>query len=95
MGIMNNHNPEGIEKLLEEDIFMEIRDVIVMRFGVQQSRINNALRFEELGADTLDVVEVAMEVEDIFDIRFRSSTAASFKTIGDVVSEVTQLLSAK
>ena len=95
MRIMSNNIHEGIEKLLEEDVFMKIRDVIVMRFGVQQSRVHNALRFVELGAETLDVVEVALEVEDIFDIRFRSSTAASFKTIGDVVSEVTQLLSAK
>jgi len=46
---------------------------------------------EELGADSLDVVELIMAFEDEFDIVLPDEDIAGFKTVGDVVNYITNL----
>lgn len=43
---------------------------------------------EDLGADSLDIVELMMTVEEEFDITIDESDARSFKTVGDVVNYI-------
>ncbi len=43
---------------------------------------------DDLGADSLDVVELMMTVEEEFDITINESDAQNFKTVGDVVSYI-------
>lgn len=43
---------------------------------------------DDLGADSLDVVELMMTVEEEFDITINESDAQSFKTVGDVVNYI-------
>ena len=43
---------------------------------------------DDLGADSLDIVELMMTVEEEFDITINESDAQSFKTVGDVVNYI-------
>lgn len=63
--------------------------MIVERFGVDEQKITRELTFQEdLGADSLDVVELIMELEDVFSIQISDEDAEKIKTIGDAVDYI-------
>jgi acyl carrier protein len=63
--------------------------VIVDRLGVEESQVKLEASFkEDLGADSLDVVELVMELEDEFDMEISDDDAASIGTVGDAVNYI-------
>ena len=60
--------------------------IVVELLGISPSKVTPASRFsEDLGADSLDIVELVMAVEEDFEVEIPDETAADFKTVGDVV----------
>lgn len=63
--------------------------VIVDRLGVDESEVKIEASFrEDLGADSLDVVELVMELEDEFDMEISDDDAEKIATVGDAVSYI-------
>lgn len=53
--------------MLTNETFEKIKKIIVERFGIDEEKVSKDLTFkDDLGADSLDVVELVMELEDVF-----------------------------
>lgn len=70
-------------------IYNEIKDVIVDRLGVDADKITEETSFvKDLGADSLDIVELVMELEDQFGFEISDEDAEGLQTVGHVVDYV-------
>ena len=67
--------------------FEKIREVLVAQFGVDESAIKPETSIiDDLGADSLDVVELIMAFSDEFGIDIPDDAAERISTVGDVVA---------
>ncbi|MGI6190210.1 MAG: acyl carrier protein [Clostridiales bacterium] len=66
--------------------FEKIRDIIVEQLGVEPGEVTPDSRFiDDLGADSLDIVELIMALEEEFDMEIPDEEAEKISTVGDVV----------
>ena len=64
----------------------KIKKIIVDQLGVDESKITENSSFvDDLGADSLDIVELIMAFEEEFDIEIPDEDAEKIKTVGDAV----------
>ncbi len=69
------------------DVQQKVTEIIVKKLGVEESQITDAASFtKDLGADSLDTVELIMEFEKEFDISIDEADAEKIQTVGDVIS---------
>ena len=74
--------------------FEKVRDVIVEKLGVDAAKITEDASFiDDLGADSLDTVELIMQFEEVFDIEIPDEDAETITTVGKAVSYVDSKLS--
>ncbi len=72
-----------------EEIFEKVKAIIIDHLGIDESRITEKATFaEDLSADSLDVVEVVMEIEDTFGIEIPDEDAEKIPTVGAVVEYI-------
>jgi len=72
-----------------EEIFEKVKEIIVEQLGATESSITMESSFlDDLGADSLDIVELIMAFEDAFDIKIPDEDAEKVQTIGDVVEYI-------
>ncbi|HWA15829.1 MAG TPA: acyl carrier protein [Gemmatimonadales bacterium] len=63
-----------------------VRDIIVEELGVEREKLTNEASFmEDLGADSLDTVELVMAFEKEFDIDIPDEEAEKLRTVGDAL----------
>ena len=71
------------------DIFDKISEVIADKLGVEPSKIVPEAKFvEDLGADSLDTVELVMQLEDEFNLEIPDEEAEKLTTVGSVVDYI-------
>ena len=71
------------------DVEIKIKAIIVDKLGVDENEVTNEASFtNELGADSLDTVELIMEFEKEFDIQIPDDKAEKIETVGDVVKYI-------
>ena len=71
------------------DTFSKVKAIIVDLLGVDESKVTPQSRFrEDLEADSLDLVELAMALEDKFGAEIHDEDAQKIKTVGDAVKFV-------
>jgi acyl carrier protein len=76
-----------------EDVFSKVKDVIVEELNVKEDEIKMESSFtEDLGADSLDVVQLIMQFEDKFSIEIPDEEVESIKTVGDAVRYISDKL---
>ena len=69
------------------DVAEKVKAIIVDKLGVDESEVTNEANFtNDLGADSLDTVELIMEFEKEFDIQIPDDKAEAIATVGDAVS---------
>lgn len=74
---------------MSADILERVKKIIVDRLGVEESQVTPEATFkDDLGADSLDVVELVMELEDEFDMEISDEDAEKIVTVGDVVEYI-------
>lgn len=74
---------------MSADILERVKKIIVDRLGVEESQVTPEATFkDDLGADSLDVVELVMELEDEFDMEISDEDAEKISTVGDVVEYI-------
>lgn len=70
-----------------------VTKIIVDRLGVEESQVTLEASFkDDLGADSLDVVELVMELEDEFDMEISDDEAENISTVGDAVNYINSKL---
>ncbi len=68
------------------DLKQRVTDVIVKKLGVEESQVTETANFtKDLGADSLDTVELIMELENEFNISIEESEAGNIQTVSDVI----------
>ena len=69
--------------------FEQVKKIVADKLGVSEDKVTETAAFvNDLGADSLDVVEFVMEVEKEFDITIPDEAAAKLVTVGDAVKYI-------
>lgn len=72
-----------------EEIFNKVKDIIVEQLGVAEDSVTQEASFiDDLGADSLDIVELIMALEEEFDMEIPDSDAEKIVTVNDVVEYI-------
>ncbi|WP_295155462.1 acyl carrier protein [uncultured Ruminococcus sp.] len=67
-------------------VFDKIREIIVEQLDVDEDKVTaDASITEDLGADSLDVVDLVMSIEESFDLEIPDEEVENIKTVGDIV----------
>ena len=74
-----------------EDVTAKVKAIIVDKLGVEESEVQEAASFtNDLGADSLDTVELIMEFERVFGISISDEAAEKITTVGDAIAYIEQ-----
>ena len=74
----------------------KVKEIIVDQLGVEAAKVTTAARFvEDLGADSLDTVELVMAFEEEFDIEIPDEDAEKIRTVTDATEYVKKKVDAK
>ena len=69
--------------------FEKVKKIIVEQLGVEEEEVNMESSFiDDLGADSLDIVELIMALEEEFDIEIPDSEAEKIACVGDAVNYI-------
>ena len=75
------------------DNLTKIKEIIIDKLGIEESKITLEARFiEDLGADSLDTVELIMQFEEEFDIEISDDDAAKLTTVRSSIDYITSNL---
>ena len=75
--------------MADKSIEEKVKDIIVEQLGVNPEQVTPQASFiEDLGADSLDIVELAMAFEEEFSVEVPDEDAEKLQTVGDVVKYI-------
>ena len=76
------------------DIEKKVKEIIVSKLGVDEAQITPQASFtNDLGADSLDTVELVMEFEKAFNVQIPDEDAEKISTVGDAINYLTAKVS--
>ncbi len=87
-------NPRGTNfnqtnSMAEKSIEEKVKDIIVEQLGVNPEQVTPQASFiEDLGADSLDIVELVMAFEEEFGVEVPDEDAEKLQTVGDVIKYI-------
>ena len=84
---------KDVRKLINELRAEGVKGIIIDKLGVEESEVTPEASFtNDLGADSLDTVELVMAFEEAFDIEISDDEAEGLKTVGDAASYLQEKL---
>lgn len=73
------------------DVLAKVTEIVVDRLGVEAEKVTPEASFkDDLGADSLDITELVMELEDAFDMEIDEEDAEKIVTVKDVVDYISE-----
>jgi acyl carrier protein len=83
--------PVTDKELTMSDIAVRVKKIVVEHLGVEEDKVTeNASFIDDLGADSLDTVELVMAFEEEFGIEIPDDAAETIQTFGDAVKFITE-----
>lgn len=78
------------------EIVKKVKEIIVDKLGVEESEVTETANFtNDLGADSLDTVELLMEFERVFGIKIPDEETSNIATVKDAIDKISQKLGDK
>ena len=78
------------------DVAAKVKEIIVNKLGVDESEVTNEASFtNDLGADSLDTVELIMEFEKEFDLAIPDDQAEKISTVGEAIKHIEEAVNNK
>ena len=72
-----------------EEIFDKLKELVVDQLGVEEDEVTmEASMQDDLGADSLDLVDLVMSVEEEFGVKVADEDLENIKTVGDIVNYI-------
>ncbi|AFV11236.1 acyl carrier protein AcpP [Thermacetogenium phaeum DSM 12270] len=68
-----------------QGIFEKVKSIIAEQLGVAEEELTPETSFEDLNADSLDIVELIMALEEEFDLEIPDEEAEKIQTVGEIV----------
>lgn len=82
--------------MTREEIATKVKNIIVEQLGVNPEEVKESASFiDDLGADSLDTVELVMALEEEFNAEIPDEEAEKLRTVGDAINYIDQKLAAK
>jgi len=83
----SNYNYDNIHRRSETMIFDKVKDIIMEELGVEEDKVLMESNLsEDLGADSLDAIELIMAVEEAFDIEIPDNEATKIRLVSDIIN---------
>jgi len=77
------------EDIMSQDIDQKVKDIIVEQLGVDAAEVKPEASFvNDLGADSLDTVELVMALEEAFDLEIPDEEAEKIQTVGQAIDYI-------
>lgn len=77
----------------EQEIFAKLRGILIELFEIEPAKINLSARFfEDLDIDSIDVIDLILKLNEVTGKKLQAEQFKHVRTVGDVVSALTQLL---
>jgi len=73
------------------DTFNKVVEIIAQKVKIEKSIITPTSTLQDLGADSLDMVEIIMKLEEVFGIEINDEDAENLRNVNDVVAYVQKL----
>ena len=75
--------------MAKEEIFDKLKELVVDQLGVEEYEVTmEASMQDDLGADSLDLVDLLMSVEEEFGVKVADEDLENIKTVGDIVNYI-------
>mmetsp|Transcript_47977 Transcript_47977/g.148309 ORF Transcript_47977/g.148309 Transcript_47977/m.148309 type:complete len:139 (+) Transcript_47977:90-506(+) len=83
-GAVTTQRSRVLLRAASDDTLAKVADVIADQLGVEKEKVTRAATLTELGADSLDIVESVMALEEAFDVELPDEETTALKNVGDV-----------
>jgi len=82
--------------MTHEEIVAKVKAIIVDKLGAEPSEVTESANFtNDLGADSLDTVELLMEFEKVFKVKIPDEETSGIATVADAIAKVEEKLAAQ
>lgn len=72
-----------------DNLFDKVKEIVVEQLGVEEEEVSQSSSFvDDLGADSLDLVELIMALEEEFDMEIPDEDAEKISTVGDAINYI-------
>jgi len=71
-------------------VFEKVKSIVVEQLGVEEDDVTMATSFQDLEADSLDIVELVMALEEEFDLEISDEDAEKITTVGAAVEYINE-----
>jgi acyl carrier protein len=89
-------SPEEDSRVTDEQIKTKVIEIVCQHLAVDKAKVEEKTSFiEDIGADSLDIVELVMELEEEFDVQIPDDQAEKIKTVGEAIEFIKSAKKAK
>jgi acyl carrier protein len=94
--VLGGHPPSGVLPVTEQEIEAKVIEIVSKQMNVEKDKIKRETFFvSDLNADSLDTVELIMQLEDEFDTKIPDDQAEKIETVGQAIEFIKTALASK